>query len=70
MVSQPRRRLEFASWFLLQKFQYIAPDVEFEGLKVVKIQVKVCWAVTPCSVVTGTNILEDHAASIFRVMAS
>jgi len=41
----------------------------FEIYMAVKIEIVVFWVVAPCSVVAGydTDVLEDHAASIFRV---
>jgi hypothetical protein len=41
--------------------------VKFEVFMAVKVQVKVFWIVMPCSVVVGTNILEDLPASILKV---
>jgi hypothetical protein len=45
----------------------VQKDARFKVFTVVKIQVDVFWVVVSC-IVAGYQDLEDHAASIFRVM--
>jgi hypothetical protein len=41
--------------------------MKFETLMVIRIHVMVLWVMTLCSDVAGYHVLEDHAASLFRM---
>jgi hypothetical protein len=42
--------------------------VEFGALKVAAMKITVLWVVTPCSMVDFYRLLEENAASFFRVL--
>jgi hypothetical protein len=66
--------IQYSDWLLAgqlgfdsRQLQVIVFCVRFKVLMAVNGKSAVYWSVTPCSLVEGYLLLEEHTASIFKI---